>query len=347
MNLNKPELQSKLELGHLLKAINYLGNQISSADDIHSYSESPIHMLVHNEILKHSKEDIDNFKEQDDKTGRSLYSVSFGIRNPYIFSAFMKIGAFQNRLSESTKWLLKQKAHPSNDLYALIYEVEYKNADKRANRYPTDNSKLPSQDILFNLLLGNYSNKLDTPEKIELVDTYFKEFGKKMEDEFIHYVYLNYRPGNALCEYLVVKLKNNGVDFSKNSLLNNSLPKERYKKDEDTFFISSSDTPKIKQLLEVGFTFDEKSYSFHGDNLFVALAKASRFDVVGFILPHLKDITPKSGTLEEQNAFIDSLSGNRKQEEINLIKTTYRRLLIESQLVNKNDDVEQKRRVKI
>ena len=331
MNINKIELQTKLEPKDLLNAMEYLGKSTSSADNIHTYSKSPIHILVHNEILKFSKEEIDSCKETL-RFGTDLFNSSFRIKNSYIFSAFLKIGAFQDRISNDTKWLLKQSTNPSNDLYDLMYDVEREHYDNRSGHYQDEYNG----GILFNSIFDHYAYNLNA-EKFTLVDNYVKTFWKQKETAFINFIYRNHGRRAELCDYLVVKLKSKNVDFSKNNLLNNSLPEEDYwTRDSKSFFISAPDIPKIKKLLDCGYKFDEKNYSHYNNNLFISVFKSKRIDIIETILPHLTDITPKSGTLEEQNAFIESLhsqvGNNLDAQHVKFIESLYNRCLLNIEL---------------
>lgn len=320
------QLENKLEPKDLLNAMEFLGKSLSSGDDIHSYSKSPIHMLVHNEILKFSKEEIDSCKDEL-RLGGDLFNYCFRIRNPYIFSAFIKIGAFEDKLSNDSKWLLKQEKNPSLNLYELIYNVEDGYYHKRHSHDD------PPEGILFDRLFNSYAFSLDA-EKFNLVDKYFKTFGKRKEEHFLQFICDNHGRRSDLCDYLVVKLKNNNVDLSKNSLLNKFLPQEKHWK--SNFFISSIEMPKIQKLLECGFRFDEKSYSFYGDNLFVAVVKSNESRLIKPILPYLKDVISQSGNLMEQHQYIESLNklGDKSNdaETIKFIKSLYEKCLFDIEL---------------
>lgn len=339
----KLELQTKLEPKDLLKAMEFLGKSLSSGENIHTYSKSPIHILVHNEILKFSKEEIDSCKEEL-KWHKDLYSLCFIIKNPYIFSAFMKIGAFEDKISKDTQWLLKQEKNPSNDLYELMYYVEDTHHDKRNNHEEYNGG------ILFNCLFEQYAYNLDT-EKLKVIDSYFKTFGKRKEKVFLEFICQNYGRRTELCDYLVMKLKHNNVDLSKNGFMNKSLPEEKHWSNSKQFFISSQEMPRIQKLLEAGFRFDEKNYSHYGDDLFTALVKSGETRLVKPILPYLslKDVVLKSGSLMEQDQFIESLNklGDKPYdtETLKFIKTLYDKCVLELELTPNN--ISNKKKLKV
>jgi hypothetical protein len=335
-NKEKNMKTEKLSTLELLNAIEFLGTRISSGDNIHTYSQSPIHKLVYNEILKFSKDELNSAIETEKlRFSVNLFNISFQIKNPYIFAAFLKKGAFQDKLCKESKWVLKQKKQPSNELYSLVYNIQSEMPHKHY-----DDNQSPDhpagKTILFDNLLKIYAAKLDTPEKIEVVDNYFKQFGKKMEEQFLNFIYAESDNKKDLCDYLVIKLKNNGCDFTKNKLMNNYLPEVESWHSQPSFFISSSHVPQIQRLLDYGFRFDEKEYSFEGDNLFIAAIKSKRVDIIKAILPTLTDITPKDGDWIKQTAYIDSLAKEVKndtdRENYQFIKTLYQKLLIEHEL---------------
>ena len=348
--------REKFNTGQLLQAISYLENSYSSSDTIDTYSKSPIHILVQEEILRFSKEEIDASTDRTNR-GNSLFSISFRIKNPYIFSAFLKVGAFQDKICDDAKWLLRQVKNPTNDLYSLIFEVQQSSQDRNYDdRYNFSESPY-ANDSLFKSLFDSYYNgfnKLDTPEKIQIIDNYIRDFGKEKEKELLYFIYKNYDKESKrmeVCEYLVMKMKKLGIDFSQSNLLNIFLPEEDYNRNAK-FFISSSHIPRIKNLLECGFKFNEKDYFFHGDNLFIAALKSNRKDIIETIIPHLNDVTPRSGTLEEQNHFVenyikeqnDNLSTaiyRKSPELMQIVQRQYERLVLEYEL--KNDRIDKKK----
>lgn len=344
--------REKFNTEQLIRTIKFLGSSFYSSDTIHTYKQSPIHILVYEEILKWTKEEIDySIANEKSKEGYTLWGITFNIKNPYIFSAFLKKGAFQDKLHPDIKWLLAQSKNPSDDLYALAFDIQHANNIK--NQYISISHDEPySQNFLFKSIFDssyNNFNKLDTPEKIQIANNYVRDFGVERENELLYFLYKNYDEQSKkieICHHLVSQMKKIGIDFSNNDLLNNFLPKETYlNEDSKTFFISSSDRLKIKNLLKCGFQFNEKAYSFYGNNLFKGVLLANTVEVIETILPNLKDITPKSGTLEEQHQFVkELLTKVRSQELAQLIQRTYDRLTLNYELSN---DRTEKKKLKI
>jgi hypothetical protein len=341
--------REKFNIEQIIQAIKFLGSSYYSSDTIYTYKQSPIHILVHEEILRFSKEEIDAAKDIKSKDGYSVWGVTFAIRNPYIFSAFLKIGAFQDKFHPDSKWLLEQFKKPNDDLYSLVFDVQ--NAYNSRNIHIVQDEPY-GRNFLFKCIFdSSYTNfnLLDTPEKIYIVDSYITDFGKEKEEELLYFLYKNYSDDDKkikICNHTMKKMKEIGIDFSKNELLNNLLPEENYlNRDSKKFFISSSNIPRMKNLINCGFKFNEKDYSFYGDNLFIGTLKSGRKDVIETIIPELQDITPKTGTLEEQNKFVmEFVKGMRNNDLAQLVQRQYDRLVLSYELSN---DRTEKKKLKI
>jgi hypothetical protein len=332
----------------LLKALSYLKSYVSSSDDIHTYEQSPIHKLLHEEILRYTKEEIENSSAALND-GTTLYSLSFQINNAYIFSAFLKIGAFNNRLCDEAKWLLKQAKNPSNDLYQLVFNVQ--EAKQKRFVYKESDSSNPSKyETLFNCLFDSYTNnvhKLDTPEKIYVIDKYLTEFGKEKEKHLLYFVANNYTnkstnlkmfDRSVVCDYIINKLINDGLEPSKADCLNYLLPQQSKMWNSKNFCITNDEITTIKKLLDYGFRFNEKNYSFFDDNLFMATIKSKNKLIIKTILPYLTDITPRLGTMEEQDKFINEFIQTVDKDLGLLIEATYLGITLNNEAANQSTD---------
>lgn len=341
--------RAKFNTEQLIQAIKFLGSSYYGSDTIHTYKKSPIHILVHEEILRFNKEEIDAAKNVKNKEGYTLWGVTFSIRNPYIFSAFLKTGAFQDKLHSDAKWLLTKFEKPSDDLYSLVFDVQ--------NAYNSRNNHIAKDEPYGNNFLFKYIfdssyndfSSLNDPKKIYIVDSYIKDFGKQKQEELLYFLYKNYSDDDKkfkICHHTMKKMKEIGIDFSKNELLNKFLPGEDYlNRNDKNFFISSSYIPTMKNLINCGFRFNEKDYSFYGDNLFIGTLKSNRRDIIETIIPHLEDITPKSGTLEEQNKFVEEyVKAMRHTDLVQLVQRQYDRLVLNYELSNSRTD---KKKLKI
>ena len=116
-----------------------------SGDSIQKLSQDPISVLLYNEIQKHSKEDIESVI--GDKWGKNIYTQVIDLRNPFIFLGLLKKGAFKNKMSDDSNWLLEQVKTPSLDLYCAIFMSE------------------GLHKFSFINALGGYLNKMNTSEK--------------------------------------------------------------------------------------------------------------------------------------------------------------------------------------
>ncbi len=302
-------------------------------------------MLVYKEIIKQNKEEIDASKDRT-RDGYNLYNISFGIKNAYIFSGFLKIGAFQDKLTSDAKWLLNTKKRPGDDIYQMVFYVQDTQQNKNMMSYrEIEYGRNSLFHCLFVSSLGEFY-KMDTPEKIEVIDNYIKDFGKKYKDEFLYFIYKNYDQESKkeeFCNYIIKRLKNLGIDFSENKLLNEFLPEEeQYKKEPSKFFISSSYIKKINNLLNCGYKLDEKNYSYYGDNLFISVLKSERRDIIETFIPHLTDVNPRLGTLEEQDKFVENWLTKVKPDLAQLVRRNYERLSLEASLDKSNNETKPK-----
>lgn len=179
-------------------------------------------------------------------------------------------------------------------------------------------------------VLEYHCRQFDASEKLELVDKLYNDFGIEHKDVFLKFLAKRYGSNVELCDFLTTKLKNNQVNFAEYDI-NFILPHNKPQGDGD-FFISSIHIPAIKNLLNAGFRFNEKAYEYNGDNLFVAVLKSERKDIIETILPTLMDVTPKKGSIEQQNKFIDGLKDTSFYEPI---KKQYYMLQLDGELSHK------------
>jgi hypothetical protein len=291
--MNKKE---EIKVDDLIEAISFLGNRITHGTSIYEYSESPIHIMVHNEIMKFSKDELEKSKAST-HSGAKLWNISFYIRNPYILSAFLEKGAFVNKLSNNSKWLLNVLDEPNKDIYQVIYDME-----ETKFRY---SPALYSEQKQLHYWILDYFCDMNDSNHIKVIDKYLKEFGEKDSSKILKFIVKNYSSKHKdFFSYVVSKLKLQGIDIENNNFLNYYLPEtEKYSDTKNKFFISSSNFDKIKDLLEIGFRFDEKKYSFNGDNLFIAVLKGNNKILTDIIVPYLTNI--KSKKMDEQNQFIE------------------------------------------
>jgi hypothetical protein len=286
--------EEQIKVDDLIQAISFLSNRITHGTNIYEYSESPIHIMVHNEILKFSKDELEKSKATT-HSGTKLWDSVFHIRNPYILSAFLKKGAFVNKLSNNSKWLLNVLDEPNKDIYQVIYYME-ENKFRPVHYY---------EEKQLHYWVLDYFCDMSDSHHIKVIDKYLKDFGEKDNSKILKFIVQNYSPKNKdFFSYMISKLKLQGVDITKNNFLNTYLPESQpYGDEKSRFFISSSHYETIKDLLEIGFRFDEKKYSYNGDNLFISVLKSNRQEVIDIIVPYLTNIKTKK--MNEQNKFIE------------------------------------------
>jgi len=328
----------KLEVSDLVDSLEYISRSTSSSDNFKSFSNSPIHILIYNEIKRFSKKELESCEVKKRWSNLS----DFAFKNSFLLSAFLENGAFVKDLSSASKWILKSGIPMDDFLYETIYYIE--DDARRSNRgYIGESKQEKSQRNNLFYFLCDY--RPDNLFNLDLLNKYYTEFGAKDQKHILNYIYKNAASDHSageICNFFHMKLVNDKFDFNSCDILNNILPKS--KRDEDSkFFISSTDMPRIKTLLDYGFRFDEKNYSYGRDNLFVAIIKSGRKDIIETILPTLTSPISEYGSKEDQDRYIKELLANNPNTK--LIETIYNKCLLDSQL--SNDKIDSKKKIKI
>ena len=300
----------KLKPQDLLESLKYVGERWSSADTVHTLSESPINVLVYNEIMRFSKKELESVK--DIYGNVAIYNAVLATRNEFFYSALLEKKAFTNLLNKDSQWLLKQVKNPSLDLYDCIHNIETDRYKRRDKKY-------------FISSVVNYLKKMDTPEKETVAKEFYDKYVKKHHQELVSHCFD--RINEPLTDYFLTRFKEDKIDINQANLMQEFLPKKEYRDTSDIkFFISSILTNKIKSCLEKGFRFDEDNYDFNGKILMTALLKSERADLVIAILPYLKRVELISNEENSQAKIVDShyeiinLYKNKKEfEQIKMI----------------------------
>ena len=330
----------KFEMKDLVAAIEHLNANRSSDDNMEKLPSSPMHVLVYNQILQFSKEELEApIKIRNRHV--SLAEMVFTQRHGFFFSACIKKGAFHNLLSDESKWLLENFPDLSHQLMGAIHSLE-----KRSSKDLNEPKQL-TFPIFMEILMGHYLYLFNTDEKKAVVDLILDKYAEK-ESKYLQGIVINempmYENHSATHEYIGRKLYDLGL-VTRN--LNGLLPHPGdYPDHKNDFNLNRNDVSKIQRLLKCGFRFNEEEYNYYGDNLFIALVKARNFNACEVILPHLSDVTPRSGSYIEQHAVIDSLAKTRPQE-YKFIKSHYEKCLLNLELEQKPESAEKVRKAKI
>ena len=197
----------KLQAQDLLDSISYVSGRSNSADTIHTLSQSPIHVLIYNEIIKYSKKDLEAVKSLQDNT---IYDLLQTGRNPFLFSAILEKNAFTGKLSKDSKWLLFQEKNPSFDLYDVVFRVEQE----------IGKDKTPE----FIQSLSSYLLKMDTSEKIKIANNFYDDYINK-NTKLLTYIAFREISSN-FSDFLLDKMKKDKIDINQDFLMNSYLPKQ-------------------------------------------------------------------------------------------------------------------------
>lgn len=323
----------------LSTAIQFLGKEINSSDDFHKYSKSPIHQIIYKELKTLSRTEIESYPTT--RFCESIKDSILDIRNPYLFSVLIDKKAFLDSFSPESKWVLKNIKNKDPFIYETIFRFEY---DFR--QYPKNNNL--DVPFLFEAITEQLSEESKSPNQIVLLEAFCKEYLPKEKNLILNYLFRSSGLEQDDCfDFLITKLHSKKIDLSNNESFTKRFLPVSVENKKINMFISSLSIPSIKKLLDSGFSFDEKNYEYNDKNLFMAVITSERKDIIETILPTLKDITPKVGTIEEQTKFVEefcSINPPSKvpQDLLKKIKNQYFKLLLESSLNNSNENPNKK-----
>jgi hypothetical protein len=83
----------KLKLEDLEKSIEYVSQIFSSSDSMSTFMQSPIHIMIYNEMNKFSKKELESVKSPQGEADHLYYKVLHS-RNPLLFAVFLEKDAF-------------------------------------------------------------------------------------------------------------------------------------------------------------------------------------------------------------------------------------------------------------
>ena len=293
----------KLKVNDLVESIEYVSQIFSSDENITTFMQSPIHIMIYNEMSKYSKKELESVTSSQGEK-EHLYHKVLHSRNPLLFAVFLEKDVFSNKLTTEAKWLLKN-IDASPTLYETVFDAQQDRSQGKDLRN-------------FMFYISKNIKILDETKQFELADKVYELYGKKKEKELINYIYLNISSNlNENFVDRVLELYNqNNVDINKYNFLNGVINESRDKKVYSNFFISSSDFPRINKLLEKGFKFEDKKFDHYGESLFVAVLKSKRVDIIKTVLPSLKMPAPRNMTMEKQHTIIDMYKSEKSYSEI-------------------------------
>lgn len=331
----------KKNASDLFKIFRFLREKTmySSGTRIEEYQNEPIYNLIYENIMSYSIKELEEAKDQRNVwKEESLFNSALNTKNIYIFSALMEKGAFKKNLMKESRWFLSKVKKEKNlsdeeqikqqdfnfKIYNLVYYLETSN-NKTLER--------KKEDVLTNIMdyiIINYSG-LSVNERVSLMKDFVDEFGIFSKQRMSSVIFEEAERNVEVLEVVVKKMIRENIDLS-------TMPINEHIFKHNDDFISSTLEPKIKILLDWGFSFDEEQYkSKDGDNLFLSILKMNRKKLNEIILPTLKSVKPKDKTLEEQTNYVNSLDDGNYSKE----KKLYFGLLLENKLDKKEDSKKQ------
>lgn len=289
-------------------------------------ANNPLDELVFNEIIKCNPKEVDDFKNKHGKA-EVVYNKVLNLKNSFLFSAFLGIGAFRPSLSPESIWTLDQVKKPSLELYQAIYQHE-----RNEGIYVNDPKPIGKTNFIPHMT--TYMAAMDTPEKKKLASLVYEKYEDNHKD-LLKNSFDNIKRLSST--FMIEKLKKS-IDINKNGFMEDFLKQNK----EEPFFISSTHFENLKKLLSIGFRFDEARYSKYGETLMTALLSSGREEIVSIILPYLEQIKPINITLKEQTQLLDMYKNNQYYDGI---KGHYYKKLYEYMLVEKNTPDAQKMKI--
>lgn len=317
----------------LYNGIKQIQYPMNSSTGMRELKERSIDRLLYREISNFKKLDLESYQLGEQNTNLLLHLV-LACRNSFLFAGLIKTGAFVEALSPLSNWIIKNTNSPSLDLYENVFNMECQHNLIHKNKIFKGNLNEDVQTMQVSILMDYLAN-MDTPEKFNLAQKFFHDWGQQYASEIIDKIFQTEKP-TAFNEFIVSQFKANDIDINKGFPLNDLLPDNKNNwsdTQEESFFISSSHIPRLTTLLDYGFVFDEEKYRFKDDTLFMAVIMSKRADIINCIIPHITNVCSVKLPRVEQEEIIESLSAKNYYKDI---KSTYFKGLFETLIPNKN-----------
>lgn len=323
----------KLNIEDFITIIDKLGNSHSTSDSMVKFTEDPNHILLFNEMMKYSKEELE--KEFPKKVFYvDLYESIIRNRSYLAFVALMQKGAFIHKLLPENQWLLENIEIKTISFYSNLNQSEttrFFNSEKEYNGYGL------SYVLSY---YTEYFNKLESVQLTRLAKKLYNQFGSENFDS-LNYFAMDYVTC-SMSKVLLTIFKENNRNINQGFMLTNDLPKENsYTKD---FFINSISLISLQKRLEAGYRLDEENYSFKGKSLMENLLLFGNADVVNTILPYLTRAKPFVLNYGEQHSLLNKFKKLPNFEDIenhyfSLVEQEYDRVIPQKNFKNEKKKI--------
>lgn len=285
-------------LDDLYKGIEQIRYPMSSSDDMAVLRQRPVDKLLYREIFNFTKEELENYQLGSLKTNLFLHLV-LTCQNSFLFAGLIKNDAFVDALSPLSNWVVKNTPEAPLELLEAVFHMEQGQGFVHSKKTFKGNVSEDIQTSQIHILV-KYLSAMDTPLKFNLAQKFFEQWGEHYVEPLVSEIFYTDKE-TPFNEFIISQFKMAGINFNKNFPLNSMLPKNN----ESSFFISSSNLPKLQTLLQYGFVFDEENYRFKGDTLFTALIMEARPDIIKCIMPYLTSACSVKLPRQEQEEIIE------------------------------------------
>lgn len=301
----------------------------SSRDNIHNLSNNPMQILVYNELNKYSASELENLKNPRfpdiQRHKEFFYNAIFRNKNPFLYSLVLKKKAFIDKWSSNVRDIIEQISCPSLDLCQCLFWYESQN---RKNERKDQNLDFVAA------ILGYTQNPENSQEEQKVYDIIYEKNIKNFSP-FLKELFNS--SNNSGVSYILRKIKRQGFNINEDNLMDKyfpsqfSLDSQTCEKMKKSFFIPIGRYPEIMFKVKNGFRVDEKNYDYYGQTLLEAMLNSENkmTDYLKLMLPYMKNIHPKSMTLERQSQLIEKLNDQD-------ITITYNKLLLEKVIADKD-----------
>lgn len=306
----------------LIASIEFLNHRFSSSDDVHTQANHPSCILVYNEMMNISKEEILSVKDKHHDPDY-IYNTTLRIKNPFILSALIKKDAASHLFHDYSHWINQQinNNNFSEEFNLSLYNVIFQIQDQ-ISRYGKNNETV-MQETFFRYL-QEACHTVDSLEKITVVNQFYDTYNIEFKDYIIKNFMIYCK--SPFTNFLMDKLIINEVNINENFPLDKYLPKDR--KDAN-FFIARPEIDNVGIMLDKGLRFNENDYRFGEDNLLTAVLKSGYSHIVSIILPYIKNIVPEATCTTHNHELIEKY---KNSEHYPFIKATYEKILLENYL---------------
>lgn len=301
--------------------IKRLGSSYSSSDNMESFSQNSNHVLLYNEMMKYSKEELEKVSNPKDFYS-DLFNSTLGYKSYLAFAALMEKRCFSKKIGPFSNWCLNN-LNTNFELYEFIYYNSHINYEQKSMNVAIKKD-VSNVDNLLYLLDKYYLSKLPEDMVLNNVKKVYEYFKTNHIEEINEYCFKNFtnfdycidnqKPPkiNFIANIFLNCMKDDGININKHFLMNSYLPKD----EKGDFFISSGYSQTMKLKLEAGYIFNEREYTYQGKRLLENLLSLKEGRLLNLIGPYIHHLEPLTMTVAEQSVLLEKFTKIENYEDI-------------------------------